>query len=121
MAELDHTPEEAAQELVDAWVWWKEDTEIGTADPSAARALIARAATPAVPPSPSAAPCPECGSTAPRELSIGKRIRNEAPDPLRLRMHDIAVLVLEACPDCGEQTNATDADQFLANLEKTHA
>lgn len=68
-----------------------------------------------------AAPCPECGSTSPRELSIGKRIRNEAPDPLRLRMHDIAVLVLEACPDCGEQTNATDADQFLANLEKTHA
>lgn len=61
------------------------------------------------------APCPECGSTSPRELSIAKRARSAAPDG-RLSMHDIAVLVLKACPDCGEQTNATDADQFLAGL-----
>lgn len=115
MAEVDRTPEEAAQELVDAWVWWKEDTDLGIADPAVARGLIAKAATPTPTPPPSAAPCPECDSTSPRELSIAKRTRSAAPDG-RLRMHDITVLVLEGCPDCGEQTNATDADQFLAGL-----
>lgn len=45
MSEQERTPEEAEQELVNAWVAWKEDTEIGVADPSIARALIASAAT----------------------------------------------------------------------------
>lgn len=115
MPERERTPDEAAQELVDAWVWWKEDADIGVADPLIARALLAKATTPAATPARAVAPCPECGSTAPRELSLAKRTRSAAPDG-RLRMHDIDVVVLEACPDCGEQTRAVDADEFLAKL-----